>query len=328
MTTISLRPCRICGKVGNKVVASERPSALWGDRPWMPEGHYTIIRCRVCCDLYVDSDVTEAYLDNLQGSVRPEFEKRTTYEAAEDMEKIRTLELAENWEMIKRIRRPSPNDKLLDYGSAWGAFGNIAKEAGVIPNGIELQAAGATHSLGIWGGESVIHQGPIETAPFGENTFEYVTSFETLEHVYDPIRILSNMKRLVKEGGVIAISVPLADYFSFKYWLYRKQPFNAWMRRKYPGNTQEGRVLIHNHLNTFSVGSARLVMEKAGLRVIYISPWGAGLRGGRLGKVLRLVGNILWIVSFKTIAFAPSIFVVGNKKVDNRSHGVDLKKAG
>ena len=190
---------------------------------------------------------------------------------------------------------------------AHGAFGNIAKEAGVIPNGIELQAAGATHSLGIWCGESVIHQGPIETAPFGENTFEYITSFETLEHVYDPIRILRNMKRLVKEGRIIAISVPSADYFTFKYWLYRKQPLNAWVRRKYPGNMQEGRVLIHNHVNTFSVTSARLLLEKAGLTVIFISPWGAGLRGGRLGKVLRLIGRILWIASFKVIAFAPKI---------------------
>ena len=86
----------------------------------MPEGHYSVIRCRVCSDLYVDSDVTEAYLADLQSSVRPEFEKRTTYEDAEDMEKIRSLELSDNWEMIKRIRRPSQNEQLLDYGSAWG----------------------------------------------------------------------------------------------------------------------------------------------------------------------------------------------------------------
>ena len=89
---------------------------------------------------------------------------------------------------------------------------------------------------------------------------------------------------------------------------------------------QEGRVLIHNHLNTFSVGSTRLMLEKAGLSVIFISPRVAGLRGGRLGKVLRLFGKILWIVSCKRIAFAPSIFVVGNRKVDNHSHEYGVKK--
>lgn len=136
--TISSRPCRICGTTDNPIVASEQPCALWGDRPWMPEGHYTNIRCRICGNHYVDSDVTESYLNDLMSSFIPEKQNMATYESTEEGDKRRTLELAENWEMIAKVRRPSPNDKLLDYGCAWGAFGNIAKQAGCIPNGVEL----------------------------------------------------------------------------------------------------------------------------------------------------------------------------------------------
>ena len=280
----------------------------------MPEGHYTNIRCRMCGNHYVDRDVTESYLDDLMGSFIPEKENMTTYGSTEEDDKIRTSELAEIWKMITRVRRHSPNEKLLDYGCAWGALGNIAKQAGCIPNGIELQPAGAAFSLRLWGGESIVHRGPIETAPFGENEFQYITSFETLEHVFDPIRILKKMKRLLKEDGLIAISVPSADYFMFKYWVYRKQPFNAWMRKKFPGN-MGNRVLCHNHLNTFSLDSAKLLMEKAGLRVIYVSPYCSGLTGGRLGKILKIFGKLMWIISFKRIVLAPSIFIVADKKI-------------
>ena len=166
------------------------------DRPaWMPEGHYTLIRCRSCGDLYVDSDVTEAYLDELQGKANPDFENKTTYEATEEEDRRRSLELQENWDMITQVRRPGQNDKLLDYGCAWGAFGNIAKQAGVIPNGVELQPVGAAYSQKLWGDGSLVHRGPIETAPFNEKSFAYITAFETLEHVFDPIRILGKMTR-------------------------------------------------------------------------------------------------------------------------------------
>jgi len=260
----------------------------------------------------VDSDVTEDYLDELQSTHIPENENRTTYENTEARDKIRTAELAENWEMITRIREPRSGERLLDYGSAWGAFGNVAKQSGVIPNGVELQETGAAFSQRLWGERSTVHRGPIETAPFSDNTFEYVTSFETLEHVFDPIRILAKMKRLVKEDGVVAISVPSAHYFAFKYWFYRKQPLSEWMRRKFPGN-MDGRVLCHNHLITPSLISAKLMMKKAGLRVVHAAPYCSGLSGGLAGKILRTTGKVLWVLSFKQIVFAPSIFLVAVK---------------
>lgn len=307
------RPCKICGTTGNRVIASETPCATWGERPWMPEGHYTNIRCRHCGGHYVDSDVTEAYLDELQATPIPENQDRKTYEEDAARDALRTAELAENWEMIKRVRSPRGGDRLLDYGSAWGAFGNVTLKDGVIPNGIELQAEGAAFSRELWGAPSQVHEGPIETAPWGDGSFHYVCSFETLEHVFDPIRILSHMTRLVRTDGVVAISVPSAHYFAFKFWLYRQSPLSGFMFKRFPGH-MTWRVLCHNHITTPSPTSARLMMEQAGLRVVHVEPYCSGLSGGGVGKLLRVAGKVLWWLSGKRIVFAPSIFLVAVKR--------------
>src|SRR5487761_711767 len=106
--------------------------------------------------------------------------------------------------------------------------------------------------------------------------------------------------------------MPSAHYFTLKYWAYSKQPLGGWMRRKLPGN-MDGSVLRHNHMITPSLISARLMMKKAGLKVIYAAPYCSGLSGGRAGKILIMAGKVLWILSFKQIVFAPSIFLVAVK---------------
>src|SRR5204862_421609 len=100
------------------------------------------------------------------------------------------------------------------------------------------------------------------------------------------------MNRLVKEDGVVAISVPSAHYGTFKYWFYCKQPLAKWMRRKLPGNMDGSRVLCHNHMITPSLKTARLMMKKAGLKVIYAAPYCSGLSGGSAGKILRIAGKM------------------------------------
>jgi 2-polyprenyl-3-methyl-5-hydroxy-6-metoxy-1,4-benzoquinol methylase len=305
---ISPRHCTMCGTGGNPIVASEKPCARWNNKPWMPEDHYTLIRCKRCGNLYVDSDVTEEYLDNLQAEVVPEFSEKTIYERNQEAELVRYRELEMNWNMITNIRKPLRGERLLDFGSAWGAFGNIAQRDGIIPNGIELQPSAVRSSLKLWG-EGIVHCGPIKNAPFKKGEFQYVTCFETLEHLFNPIGVLRELKQLLSKDGILSISVPSADYFIFKYWFYRKQPAGALMRKILPGNMQEGRVLAHNHINTFSIQSATLMIESSGLRPIHISP--IGWRAGRIGRICKKIGSLSCLTS-RHIAFAPSIFIIAD----------------
>lgn len=60
-----------------------------------------------------------------------------------------------------------------------------------------------------------------------------------------------------------------------------------------------------------SMTSARMIMERAGLEVIWPGPYCSGLSGGAFGKLLKLAGRIIWIISAHRVTFAPSVFVIG-----------------
>jgi SAM-dependent methyltransferase len=59
--------------------------------------------------------------------------------------------------------------------------------------------------------------------PFADGTFDTVVSFETLEHVTDSTTMIAELRRVVKPGGAVIISVPFLwgehcqpyDYFRF-----------------------------------------------------------------------------------------------------------------
>jgi ubiquinone/menaquinone biosynthesis C-methylase UbiE len=52
-----------------------------------------------------------------------------------------------------------------------------------------------------------------ETIPFPDNSFDCVTSFQTLEHVQSPSRVIAEMVRVTRAGGGICLRCP--DYRSF-----------------------------------------------------------------------------------------------------------------
>ncbi len=284
-------------------MGSESPCAVWGSRPWMPEGVYTLARCRTCGTLYVDSDVTEEYLISVQSEFCPEV-KYSEYQSV-----FRPSEFVVNWQMMKNYRRPQQGDKLLDFGCAFGDFGTLAQKDGVQPNGVELVPQAVQHTLKTWRGGRV-HAGSLEDAPFEKGEFQYITAFETLEHLRDPIKTLSQMKEFLSEDGILALSVPSADYFRFKFWFYRKQPLSGLVRRLMPGSMQGDRVLCHPHVYTFSVNSTRRMLELSGFMSIFVKA--IGWRG-KIGHIGTPVAHLLELASGGRIAFTPSIFMIGRK---------------
>jgi SAM-dependent methyltransferase len=68
-------------------------------------------------------------------------------------------------------------------------------------------------------------------ARFGENAFDVVVSTELLEHARDWRRIVSNIKRVTKPGGLLIVSTRSygVDFHRrpFDYWRYEKEDFAA-----------------------------------------------------------------------------------------------------
>ncbi len=52
-----------------------------------------------------------------------------------------------------------------------------------------------------------------EAMPFEDNSFDVLVSYETIEHVPNPERFLSEIKRVVKDDGVVIISCPNDPFY-------------------------------------------------------------------------------------------------------------------
>ena len=56
-------------------------------------------------------------------------------------------------------------------------------------------------------------QGDIQRLPFEDGAFDLVVSFETIEHVPDPERVLDELRRVLVDEGVLVISTPNKDQY-------------------------------------------------------------------------------------------------------------------
>lgn len=308
---ITSRPCYICREIGNPIVANEKPVEHRFKRPLLPEGVYSFARCRRCSTLYVDSDVTDEYLNEIYALETVD----TTKEATNGIEHAQILglrlpEFRRNWELMKRVRPPAPEDRLLDLGAQTGDFGSVARQDGVAPNGIELSNAYAEACRKRWGPGSEVHCGPLKKAPFRKEEFQYITAFETLEHMCDPIEALRHMRSWLAPDGILALSVPSSDYFHFKYWLLRRSFLVPVTRRYFERRAAfyRNQVLPHTHIYNFSHCSVRLLMEQGGFKPVFI-----GLTGwhGGLGSTVGVLARTLEALSGSRVGFSPSILAIG-----------------
>lgn len=109
--------------------------------------------------------------------------------------------------------------RILDLASGCGQFVLLALREGFDCEGVEpdawrrsfvarkIELSGYPDS---W--KARFHLGTGEVLPFPDNSFDHVTSFQTLEHVSDPARVVAEMVRVTRPGGGIHIMCP--DYRS------------------------------------------------------------------------------------------------------------------
>jgi len=74
--------------------------------------------------------------------------------------------------------------------------------------------------------------------PFEDASFDAVVSFETIEHVDDGTRFLSEMRRVLKPGGLYICSTPNIRYTShppFHIYEYEPEEFFSAVRKQFSG---------------------------------------------------------------------------------------------
>jgi 2-polyprenyl-3-methyl-5-hydroxy-6-metoxy-1,4-benzoquinol methylase len=152
-------------------------------------------------------------------------------------------------ELISRYKR---GGTLLDIGCSSGAFLSTMKNPAWQLYGIEMEATTAEKAHAATGAEVFV--GDVDDAPFSPDSFDVITAFDLLEHVYRPKQFLRNVLSWLKPGGIFVAMLPNIDSWESKmfgsYWFGLEMP---------------------RHLTHFSPRSLRTVLTKLGFQEVMLS---------------------------------------------------------
>jgi 2-polyprenyl-3-methyl-5-hydroxy-6-metoxy-1,4-benzoquinol methylase len=119
--------------------------------------------------------------------------------------------------MIKRMKKverfAEHKGVLLDVGCAAGFSLIAAKKLGWEAEGIEFSefCVNYARSRGL-----AVHQGSLHDYPGSKESIDAITMWDYLEHSSDPLGDLKICSSLLKRGGIILLSIPNVDSWSYR----------------------------------------------------------------------------------------------------------------
>jgi len=171
-------------------------------REEMARQKYRLVRCGVCGLVYSDR------LDIPIGLYDQAYDNHAFYQAyfrQANKARRRRIHIAWAWRQFFR-HSTLPGGRLLDIGCATGAFLLAAKNRGWNSLGIDISEAAAEVARDVSGVD--VQVGTLEACAFPVDMFDAVTAWEVLEHLADPRSFLKDIYRVLKPGGVVALSTP------------------------------------------------------------------------------------------------------------------------
>ncbi|MFQ5719283.1 MAG: class I SAM-dependent methyltransferase [Acidobacteriota bacterium] len=248
-------PCPLCGSDRHRELF--RKTGHFWNQVKTRELSFAVNRCSGCG------------LDHVNPRLRPDL--LAHHYAAHDLYvdlrgpqlAARRAYFAETLDAIEAAcREPSGEDtprRLLDVACSEGTFIALARERGWETEGIEISAPAAAHGRDILG--LPIRTGRLEDTHYPDAAFDIVTVQSFLEHSEDPVRLLTEVRRVLRPGGLLYANVcngrSLAARLAKANW-YNYDPVV--------------------HLNYFSPATLRRLARTAGLTAIRVRSRGLGAR--------------------------------------------------
>lgn len=201
-----------------------------------------IVRCMTCGLVFAIpegrvKEITQDYVDMED----PEYLKE---------EKGRRAQAAI---VLKKIAKFKKSGKLLDIGCGPGFFLDEAKRRGWEVQGADLSRWSREYAKEHFNIE--VHQGPLTAARIPHRAFDVIVMNDVIEHIEDPKAVLKEIRRILKNDGVIYISTP--DIQSFLSRLLRAK---WWGINKY-------------HLFYFSKKTIEKLFEEVGFKPLRYSSY-------------------------------------------------------
>jgi len=151
---------------------------------------------------------------------------------------------------IQLIQRYQPKKgRILDIGCSIGHFLKVAKENGWEELGLELNQKALDWATKVF--KVKVNSQLLPEAKFASGSFEAVTLWGVIEHLKEPKEVMTEVKRILKPGGIILIFCPNVGSLV------------ARMLREHT-STFDGR----NHCAYFSKESLTYLLDQTGFQVL------------------------------------------------------------
>jgi SAM-dependent methyltransferase len=182
-----------------------------GSREFLSQGDFSYLRCERCGLVYLHPQPDFSRLRDLYaGKVECIVDTRIDPTGEEIIHRSR---FAGELDRIEKQRSPG---RILDIGSAWGFFLAEARERGWKTWGVELSHEASEYARSRFGLD--VFTGKLAEARLPASHFDAVTLWHVLEHIPDPLAELAEIRRILRNDGLLVISVPThwsaSDYSS------------------------------------------------------------------------------------------------------------------
>lgn len=207
--------CNLCG--------SDKSKILW-DKVimWEYAGIFRIVQCIACGLAYVSPRPPQRSIGN--------FYPKEGYWGHDLTKKV----TPNNWKnertqaygfLYNRILTLKTKGAIFDLGAGTGMFLTRFKELGWDTEGIELSKDAVVFAQKAYGIR--LKCGDFLDFPFSSHRFDVVTLNNALEHLYDPKKTLQKVHNVLKDDGIVVVTVPniksLGAMIFGKHW-YALQP--------------------------------------------------------------------------------------------------------
>ncbi|HET7086090.1 MAG TPA: class I SAM-dependent methyltransferase [Rhizomicrobium sp.] len=206
---------------------------------------YDVIDCEACGFRHIDPLFTDQQLKKFYEAEFYQSEKAEYFERMEADKEWWMLRYHHYYELLE-ANAPGAGRRILDIGSGPGYFLEAGRERGWQALGFEPSAMAADYARGR--GLAVVNDFFSAAAAREHGTFDAVSLSMVLEHVRDPIQLITDARNLLAPGGVLLLISP-NDFNPLQMTLWKELGFAPWW------------INPKHHLNYFDTVSAKSFLE-------------------------------------------------------------------